>query len=78
MAVMTFGARLARARRAAGIESARELDRRIDVAEGYTSLLESGARENPSGKVVVRYARELGVTAEWLVDGVGEGPQEAA
>lgn len=76
--VMTFGERLAHARRAAGIDSARELDRRIGVAEGYTSLLESGARSNPSGKVVVQYATVLDVTAEWLVNGAGEGPQEAA
>lgn len=76
--VMTFGERLANARLAAGIDSARELDRRIGVAEGYTSLLESGARSNPSGKVVVQYATVLSVTAEWLVNGAGNGPQEAA
>lgn len=32
----------------------------------------------PSAEIAARYARVLGVSIEWLVNGEGEGPSEAA
>lgn len=72
--VMTFGDRLASARLAKGIASARELDRLAHIAEGYTSLLESGYRKMPGARIALRLAEALGVSVEWLVNGDGDEP----
>jgi transcriptional regulator with XRE-family HTH domain len=55
-------------RRAALNISARELDRRAGLAEGHTSLIETGTR-GAEAKTLAALAVALGVTLDWLVLG---------
>lgn len=73
MVVMTvsfhdIAARLKFARARLGI-SARELDRRADLTEGHTSLLETGTR-GIEALTAAKLAEALGVSLDWLVRGI--------
>lgn len=69
-----FGRRVARARAVLDV-TARELDRRAALTEGMTSMIEAGDRgRRPTVGTVTALARALGVSPEWLVSGVGQGP----
>lgn len=46
-----------------------ELADRVPCSQSTIGNLESGLRESP--KFIIAIARALGVTAEWLMDGVG-------
>lgn len=42
--------------------------------EGYAALIESEARRNVGADVLVKYARLLGCSLDWLAAGIGEPP----
>ena len=69
----TLADRLRRARKHAGIP-ARELDRVAGLAEGHTSLIESGARGNVAIHTAMKLATALGVSLDWLIAGRGGAP----
>ncbi len=64
---MRFGMRLRRLREARGWTQA-ALARRVDVTEPYISMLETGAKCNPTLALVKKLARALGVTLAELVE----------
>ena len=68
----TAGDRLRAARKAAGL-SVEEMTERVAFPPSTYYGHENGSRGFDS-KVACRYADELGVTAEWLLLGVGDGP----
>lgn len=71
----TFGARLKFLREAAGL-TARALDQKAGCGIGYAAMIESGARGKKVGfEIAKRYARALGCSAEWLLDGTGKMPR---
>ena len=71
----SFGGRLRMLREAAGL-SARSLDAKAGCGIGYAAMIESGARGKKVGlDVARRYARALGCTLDWLLDGSGKGPR---
>ena len=45
-----------------------EFARRIDVAQGYLSALERGAKE-PGAAVLLAISREFGKSVDWLLTG---------
>jgi len=65
---MDFGQRLKHARldKKLGII---DLAKQVKCAQPYISNLESGKARNPGGKLVVRFAKALGVTTDWLLTG---------
>ncbi len=58
--------------------STRELDAAAEVAIGRTWQIESGRKANVEVKTIARIATALGCSIDWLVSGVGEGPQAPA
>lgn len=52
--------------------TARELDRRAGLAEGHSSMIESGERESPSGKTLHALATALHVSMESLLADDGD------
>lgn len=73
---MTMSDRLREARRLSGL-SARALSRCAGLAETHVSLIESGAT-NMGTQTAERLANALGVSLDWLVSGVGNGPTEVS
>lgn len=73
----TLGSRLRYARDLSGLGS-RELGRLAGVSEGYPSNIESGARKNVPIEALSGFARVLGLSLDWLVDGQGDPPSRAA
>lgn len=72
--VDSLGARLRVARELAGI-SARELDRLARKrSDGLAAMIERGTKPNPEASTAGEYARTLGVSLDWLVNGIGAGP----
>jgi transcriptional regulator with XRE-family HTH domain len=67
MLTTEFAARIREMREHLGI-SARELDRRAGLAEGHTSLIETGTR-GVEAKTLAALAGALGVSLDWLVLG---------
>jgi transcriptional regulator with XRE-family HTH domain len=67
------GGRIKQARCLAKI-AARELDRLAGITEGHTSLIESGHVADATSQTLVKIARVLGVSLDWLVSGFGDGP----
>ncbi len=49
--------------------SAHELDKMAQVTRGYTSRLESGDRQSPEFAPIVKIARALGVSLDFLAHG---------
>lgn len=52
----------------AGVRPA-DLSRKTGVSKGYLSSLLSGDKTEPSAKVCLKLAQELGVTCRWLMTG---------
>jgi transcriptional regulator with XRE-family HTH domain len=73
---MTFADRLKLARGLAGI-SARRLAELAGVSPGYPNHLETGRRQNPPSEALSSFARVLGTTMDWLLNGAGEPPTES-
>lgn len=67
------GLRLQEARRLVDL-SARELDRLAGTTPGHASLIESGVVSNVKLETAKGLARVLGVSLDWLVNGVGDPP----
>ena len=63
-----LGARIAALRREAGLSQA-ELASRLQVSPSALGMYEQGRRE-PSADTLVKLARELGVTTDYLLTGV--------
>lgn len=53
--------------------SARELDRRANLREGHTSIIESRDRDIET-ETAAKIATALGVSLDWLITGTGDGP----
>lgn len=53
--------------------SARALSRAASLADGYVALVESGVR-GMGAKSLAALADTLGVSADWLLSGLGRGP----
>ena len=70
----SLSVRLQRARSLSGV-SARALSRLAGLAEGHVSLIEAD-RPKVEARTAAKLALALGVTMEWLVSGVGEGPSD--
>lgn len=49
-----------------------QLAERVGVTQAYICSLENGKRTNPSLQLLLRIARELGVTVEELTGGMSE------
>jgi len=73
---MVLGERVKLVREMAGL-TARGLDRLVGVAEGYTSLIESGKRRNIGSDLLSSYAEKLGASLDWLISGKGAAPAKA-
>lgn len=71
------GERLRRLRERAGI-SARELDKLAGTAVGLAAMLEKGTRDGSRTDTLVKYARALGATFEYLAMGIGKPPTAGA
>jgi hypothetical protein len=71
----TFAGRLRWARMTAGV-AARKLDWMADIGRGNTSLYEAEARLSPSIAALGGLARSLGLTMDWLLNGVGRAPSQ--
>lgn len=70
----TIGRRIRQLRGYAGV-SARELDRLVGRAsQGYTALIEADRRGNISADIARGYARVLGCSLDWLINGSGKAP----
>jgi len=69
-----LGARIAALRRAAGWNQA-ELAQRLRISPSAVGMYEQGRRE-PSGEMLVRLARVLGVSVDYLLTGQS-APEEA-
>jgi transcriptional regulator with XRE-family HTH domain len=54
--------------------SKRELAERAGLSNAYVSLLEAGTWQTPTLVSLVKLAKALGVTREWLVFGEGPDP----
>lgn len=66
--VKTFADRLRETRQQKDI-SQEELAKACGIAQSTVGNYETLARKKPSGPVLIRMARTLGVTAEWLMEG---------
>lgn len=71
----TLSTRLGWARKLAGLSS-RELDRLAGLTLGHAHLIESGRRPRVEVDTARGLARALGVSLDWLADGVGATPSE--
>lgn len=69
----TLPQRLAYAREAAGLNRS-ALALRAGLNPSHVRLIEEGDREHPSGTTLAKLAEALGVSLDWLVRGIGEGP----
>lgn len=72
----TLPRRLERARIAAGLNRS-QLAIRAGLNPSHVRLIEDGLRGDPSGTTLAKLAEVLGVSIDWLVRGVGEGPSAA-
>jgi transcriptional regulator with XRE-family HTH domain len=73
----TMGGRIRAARKAQGLSQER-LARLINVSTFSISKYERSAASNPTADTLRDMARELGVSIDWIVNGDGRGPVEAA
>lgn len=71
--VKTFADRLRETRQQKDISQG-ELAKACGIAQSTVGNYETLARKKPSGPVLIRMARTLGVTAEWLMEG-GPAPR---
>lgn len=71
----TLASRLQTLREYSGM-SARVLSELAGLRPSHFTLLESGERPHPSAETVVRIARILGTSVEWLVTGEGRAPTQ--
>ena len=69
--------RLTRAREAAGLNRS-ALALRAGLNPSHVRLIEEGEREDPSGTTLAKLAEVLGVSLDWLVRGIGDGPAAPA
>lgn len=76
MVAETFVDRLRAARRLRGLRAV-GVDRLAGLSEGHTALLESGVRAAPAAETCAKLAAALGCTLDWLVCGIGQGPEPA-
>jgi len=58
--------------------SARELCRLAAISEGHVALIESGHVRHVGGDTVLKIARVLGTSADWLLSGEGREPSDSA
>ena len=71
-----LGARIAALRRAAGWNQA-ELAKRLQISPSAVGMYEQGRRE-PSAEILVRMAKALGVSVDYLLTGVPGGAETTA
>lgn len=64
--VGSFSARLLEARKEAGLDLS-ELARRAGISKGHLSNMEKTPDYNPGADVLVKLAKVLGVSVDWLV-----------
>lgn len=69
-----LSARLGEARKAAARLSARELSSLAGLSNSVVTRLENEDRPRPSSHTVCAIARVLGVSVEWLGEGIGPPP----
>lgn len=73
----TLPQRLAFARGAAGLNRT-ALATKAGLNASHVRLIEEGHREDPTGTTLAKLSEALGVSLDWLVRGVGEGPSTLA
>lgn len=71
IAAMTLADRIRTARRAAGLSQA-QLGKAVGISRAAISLWESGDTKNLKGANLLKAARALGVSPDWLETGKGE------
>ena len=71
-----LGARIAALRRAAGWNQA-ELAQRLQISSSAVGMYEQGRRE-PSAEMLVRMAKTLGVSVDYLLPGMPGGEETTA
>lgn len=74
---MTLAERLRFARHLAEVTGA-DLGVFAGLSKGAVSMIESGNRPDPSGSTVAALASVLGVSADWLLSGIGAEPKAKA
>lgn len=73
----TLGNRLTRLMRLRGVKI-NDLARKVALSgQGMRDIL-SGKSRSPKGEIIVRLAREFGVSTDWLLTGKGEDPLDYA
>lgn len=68
-----IAARLELAREAAGLTQ-EQLEVEAGIGRGAYSNIKNGKREKPKAETIEKLARRLGVTVDWVMGGVGDGP----
>jgi HTH-type transcriptional regulator, cell division transcriptional repressor len=71
----SIGDRLKRARSIVADLPASELSELAGLGTSHAGMIERGDVKTPSGLVLVKLASVLGVSVEWLVQGVGPEPK---
>lgn len=74
MAGRTLQTRLQQARKAKEM-STRALDAAAGLTPGHVWQIEAGRKPRIEAETAARLAEVLGVTIDWLIRGVGDGPQ---
>lgn len=69
--------RLALARGFSGLDQ-KELAARAGLSGDHVAKIERGDRTRPEYRTVAHLARALGISAEWLGEGLGPAPDPAA
>ena len=77
MATRTLGGRIRSARKALGL-SASALDAAASLTRGHVWQIENGRKPKIELDTATKLAGALGVSLDWLVRGVGDGPSKAA
>lgn len=77
MGTQTLATRLKRAREAKGLKQS-ELAKLVGITPSAISQWESGLIGRIDGANLLSAARALGVTADWLLGGIGNGPDATA
>jgi transcriptional regulator with XRE-family HTH domain len=73
---MSVGQRLLQQRRVRGLTQT-ELAHLAGVSQGLIARIERGHVKDPAGSVILRLARALGITADWLVGMYDDTPDSS-
>jgi transcriptional regulator with XRE-family HTH domain len=74
---MTVGQRLLQQRQLRKMTQT-ELAKAAGVSQGLIARIERGQVKDPAGSVILRLAKALGITADWLVGMYEDDPDDAS